>query len=197
MVDLILGLQTPTSGRISADGEDTVARRVEWQSGLAVVPQDVFLLDGSLRDNISFSPDSSATDETQVQRVVKQAQLLELIDELPDALDTHVGERGTRLSGGQRQRVAIARALYRSPQLLVLDEATSALDNEMEHRISETVRSLHGDVTLVIVAHRLSTVRYCDQIALLSHGKVSDVGTFDELRASNEEFARLVQLGTL
>jgi len=197
MVDLILGLQTPTAGTITADGQDIVARRVEWQAGLAVVPQDVFLLDGSLRDNISFSPHGAETDEEQLRRVIAHAQLADLVDELPEGLDTHVGERGTRLSGGQRQRVGIARALYRDPQMLVLDEATSALDNETEHRISETVRGLHGDVTLVIVAHRLSTVRHCDQIALLSAGRIAAVGTFDELRESNAEFARLVELGTL
>lgn len=197
LVDLLLGLQTPTAGRITADGEDTVTRRAEWQAGLAVVPQDVFLLDGSLRDNISFSPQSGDTDEDHLLRVVQHAQLEELVAELPDGLDTHVGERGTRLSGGQRQRVGIARALYRDPQMLVLDEATSALDNETEHRISETVRGLHGDVTLIIVAHRLSTVRYCDQIALLSAGRVAATGTFDGLRRENEEFARLVELGTL
>ncbi len=197
LVDLLLGLQTPTAGRITADGEDTVARRAAWQAGLAVVPQDVFLLDGSLRDNISFSPEGGEVDDDQMRRVVKHAQLDELVAELPDGLDTHVGERGTRLSGGQRQRVGIARALFRNPQMLVLDEATSALDNETEHRISATVRELHGDVTLVIVAHRLSTVRHCDQIALLSAGRVAATGTFEELRNDNAEFARLVQLGTL
>lgn len=197
LVDVILGLQTPTAGRIMADGEDTVAGRAAWQAGLAVVPQDVFLLDGSLRENIAFSPQAAGVDEERMLRVVKHAQLEELVSELPDGLNTHVGERGTRLSGGQRQRVGIARALFRNPQLLVLDEATSALDNETEHRISETVRELHGDVTLVIVAHRLSTVRHCDQIALLSAGRVAACGTFEELRNNNPEFARLVQLGTL
>ncbi|SEB67737.1 ABC-type bacteriocin/lantibiotic exporter, contains an N-terminal double-glycine peptidase domain [Nocardioides exalbidus] len=197
LVDLILGLQTPASGAITADGEDTVAGRTGWQAGLAVVPQDVFLLDGSLRDNITFSPDGQASDDKLMEEVVASAQLADLVAELPEGLETHVGERGTRLSGGQRQRVGIARALYRDPQLLVLDEATSALDNATEHRISDTVRGLHGDTTLVIVAHRLSTVRHCDQIALLSSGRVAATGTFDELRATNQEFARLVELGTL
>ena len=197
LVDVILGLQDPTSGRILADDQDTVSHPAAWQSGLAVVPQDVFLLDGSLRDNISFSPTSIDADDSRMARVVQQAQLGELVAELPDGLDTHVGERGTRLSGGQRQRVGIARALYRDPQLLVLDEATSALDNETEHRISETIRGLHGDVTLVIVAHRLSTVRHCDQIALLTGGRVTATGTFEELKERSSEFARLVQLGTL
>lgn len=197
LVDVILGLQTPTDGKITADGRDTVAHRPEWQAGLAVVPQDVFLLDGSLRDNITFSPDGHDHDEELMRRVVASSQLADLLAALPDGLDTHVGERGSRLSGGQRQRVGIARALFRNPQMLVLDEATSALDNETEHRISETVRGLHGDVTLVIVAHRLSTVRHCDQIALLSAGRVAATGTFDELKTDNKEFARLVELGAL
>ena len=117
--------------------------------------------------------------------------------ELADGIDTQLGERGTRLSGGQRQRVGIARALYRAPALLVLDEATSALDNETEHRISETIRGLHGDITVIIVAHRLSTVRDADQIVFLKDGRVETIGNFDEVRQRNAEFARLVALGSL
>lgn len=197
LVDVILGLQTPTSGRIIADGVDVVTRAREWQAGLAVVPQDVFLLDGSLADNIRFSPHSGTGDEERMRHVVAQAQLQDLVAELPHGLDTHVGERGTRLSGGQRQRVGIARALFRDPHLLILDEATSALDNLTEHRISETIRALRGDVTLIIVAHRLSTVRHCDQIALMSSGRIDAVGTFQGLQAESGEFARLVELGKL
>lgn len=199
LVDVILGLQTPTTGHVYADGVDTTICRRQWQAGIAVVPQDVFLLDTSLEENIRFSPHvaDAQKDAARLQEAIAHAQLDELVAALPDGLATQVGERGTRLSGGQRQRIGIARALFRNPQLLILDEATSALDNETEHRVSETVRALHGDVTLVIVAHRLSTVRHCDQIALLSGGRVAAVGTFDELRNVNEEFARLVELGTL
>jgi ABC-type multidrug transport system fused ATPase/permease subunit len=197
LVDVILGLQTPTSGRITADGVDITSRRPEWQAGLAVVPQDVFLLDGSVADNIRFSLHPDHDDQDRLRHVVEQAQLEGLVAQLPDGLDTPVGERGTRLSGGQRQRLGIARALFRDPHLLILDEATSALDNVTEHRISETIRALRGNVTLVIVAHRLSTVRHCDQIALMSSGRIEAVGTFDDLRANNEEFAHLVELGKL
>ena len=197
LVDLILGLQVPTSGTISTDGTDVASRMLDWQASLAVVPQDVFLLDGSLSDNVRFSPRSAVGDEDRIRRALAQAQLTELVDELPLGLDTHVGERGTRLSGGQRQRVGIARALFRDPRLLILDEATSALDNETEHRISETIRALRGEVTLIIVAHRLSTVRHCDQIALMSAGRISSVGTFRSLQTSSPEFARLVELGKL
>lgn len=197
LVDIILGLQEPTRGKVVADGVDVATHMLDWQAGLAVVPQDVFLLDGSLADNIRFSPRSDAADDERMRRAIDQAQLAELLDGMPEGLDTHVGERGTRLSGGQRQRVGIARALFRNPQLLILDEATSALDNETEHRISETIRALRGDVTLIIVAHRLSTVRHCDQIALMSSGRVASVGTFDSLQLSSPEFAKLVELGRL
>ena len=120
-----------------------------------------------------------------------------LVAALPDGIDTYIGERGSRLSGGQRQRVGIARALYRQPKLLVLDEATSALDNETEHRISAAITALRGEVTVVIVAHRLSTVRHADAIAFLEDGRVVSMGTFDEVRRSNEAFDRLVRLGSL
>ena len=120
-----------------------------------------------------------------------------VVDALPDGLDTMLGERGVRLSGGQRQRVGLARALYRQPSVLILDEATSALDNETERKISEAIESLHGKLTTVIVAHRLSTVRSCDRILFLEDGRVSGIGTFEELDRDNEGFARLVELGSL
>jgi ABC-type multidrug transport system fused ATPase/permease subunit len=116
---------------------------------------------------------------------------------MPNGLDSLTGERGVRISGGQRQRLGIARALYRDPVLLVLDEATSALDNETERRINETVTALRRSITTLVVAHRLSTVRNCDRIVLLRDGRVEATGTFDELRTSSEEFARMVQLGAL
>ena len=128
---------------------------------------------------------------------LRGAQLDSVIAELPEGVDTWLGERGVRLSGGQRQRVGIARALYREPQLLVLDEATSALDNETEHRVAGTMRTLTGDVTLIIVAHRLSTVRTADQVAFVKSGKIEALGTFEEVEAANDAFARMVELGTL
>lgn len=197
LVDLILGLQRPTSGRILADGVDIGGRLAEWQANISMVPQDVYLLDNSLRENIHFSLANDTARDEELMVAVEQAQLGDLLAELPDGLDTSVGDRGTRLSGGQRQRVGIARALFRRPQLLVLDEATSALDNETERRITRTIESLHGSVTVVVVAHRLSTVRRCDQIAFLEAGRIAAVGTFEEVRRANSAFAHLVELGIL
>ncbi len=197
LVDLIVGLYTPHSGRICVDGVDVVAHRSQWQKNIGYVPQDVHLLDASLAENIAFDVDRVAIDEGRLAAAIEQAQLSDMLTELPQGIDTPLGEKATRLSGGQRQRVGIARALYHQPQLLVLDEATSALDNETEHRISETITGLHGAVTVIIVAHRLSTVRHCDQIAYLKNGRIESVGTFDELRRHNPEFANLVRLGSL
>ncbi|WP_310529784.1 ABC transporter ATP-binding protein [Nocardioides sp.] len=197
LVDLLLGLQRPTSGQILADGVDIGGRLPEWQANISMVPQDVYLLDNSLRENIHFALANDSARDEELMVAVDQAQLGDLLAEMPDGLDTPVGERGTRLSGGQRQRVGIARALFRRPQLLVLDEATSALDNETERRVTSTIESLHGNVTVVVVAHRLSTVRRCDQIAFLEAGRIAALGTFEEVRRGNSTFAHLVELGTL
>lgn len=195
--DLLLGLHEPTSGRITVDGVDISGRRARWRKSVGQVPQEVFILDATLAENIAFDQDPATIDAARLNRAVHQAQLDELVAELPDGLQTSLGERGARLSGGQRQRVGIARALYRDPQLLVLDEATSALDNETEHRVSQTLARLHGTITLVVIAHRLSTVRDCDQVVFLSNGRVEASGTFEEVRSRSREFARLVELGSL
>lgn len=197
LVDLILGLHRPTRGSVLADGEDVHASLASWQAGLAMVPQDVFLLDESLRDNIRFSATLHTDPDHLMAKVLAQAQLEDVVAAAELGLDTHVGERGARLSGGQRQRIGIARALYREPTLLVLDEATSALDNETEHKVTATLDELHGQLTTIVVAHRLSTVRHCDQVVILENGRVRTTGTFDELSRSDEYFARLVSLGSL
>ncbi len=196
LVDVLLGLLPPTHGRVLADGVDVADRLRSWQRHLAMVPQDVFLLDASVRDNVVFSPGESADDD-RVWACLEQANLASLVRAHPRGLDMETGEHGRRLSGGQRQRVGIARALYRSPRLLVLDEATSALDNETEREISRTIDGLKGRVTTVVVAHRLSTVRHCDLVVLVQHGRVAGAGSFEELQASNADFARLVRLGSL
>ena len=197
LVDLILGLQRPTAGLILADSIDVGTQLKAWQAGLAMVPQDVYLLEGSIRDNVYFTPGVDDPDDARLRSAIEQASLADLIDNVPDGLETQVGDRGTRLSGGQRQRVGLARALFRSPHLLVLDEATSALDNETEHEVSQTITRLHGQITTILVAHRLSTVKHCDQVAFLEDGRVSALGTFDELRRQSPAFARLVALGSL
>jgi ABC-type multidrug transport system fused ATPase/permease subunit len=197
LVDIVLGLHQPSAGTILADGVEVSRNLDAWQAGLAMVPQDVFLLDDTLRANIRFGGTPAPEQDPLMDLVLEQAQLDDVLSGLPDGLETTLGERGSRLSGGQRQRVGIARALYRQPQLLVLDEATSALDNETEHRIAQTLSKLHGSMTVLIVAHRLSTVRHCDRIVVLQAGAIRTLGTFEELLERDEYFANLVRLGSL
>jgi ABC-type multidrug transport system fused ATPase/permease subunit len=197
LLDVILGLHDPREGRVTVDGVDIAGIKRRWQANIAYVPQDVYLLDATLAENIAFDQAKGDIDPAQLQSAIEQAQLEELVGQLPSGVDTPIGEKGSRLSGGQRQRVGIARALYRQPELLVLDEATSALDNETEHRINETIRALRGDITVLVVAHRLSTVRHADQVVFMKDGRVQCVGTFDEVRRQNPEFERLASLGSL
>lgn len=197
LVDLILGLHEATSGQILADGVDIRSDLPGWQRSIGLVPQDVYLLDDTITANITFGEAPDAFDPARLDEAISRAQLDDLIAELPQGLDTMIGERGVRISGGQRQRIGIARALYVRPQLLVLDEATSALDNETERRITDTIDSLHGELTMIVVAHRLSTVRRCDQLIFMADGQIESIGTFDGVRRSNETFAHLVRLGSL
>lgn len=197
LVDLVLGLRTPTRGRIIVDGVDVAGDLPGWQANLGMVPQDVYLLDHSLRENVEFTLSGGLHDAEKLDRVLRQAQLSDVVADLPEGVETLVGDRGSRLSGGQRQRLGIARALYRDPSLLVLDEATSALDNETERRITQTMEELRGSVTVLVVAHRLSTVRHCDQVVFLEEGRVAARGTFDEVRQQSPSFAHLVELGSL
>ena len=197
LVDVILGLHDPLEGQVTVDGTDILGQKSAWQANIGYVPQEVYLLDGTIAENIAFDQEPDAIDVQLAWSAVSQAQLDEMVTGLPDTIDTYIGEKGSRLSGGQRQRIGIARALYRRPELLVLDEATSALDNETEHRLNETIRGLHGSITLLVVAHRLSTVRNCDQVVFMKDGQVESVGTFDELRRHSPGFERLVRLGSL
>jgi len=197
LLDLVLALQDPTSGTIECGGRSIFADRAAWYAGLGVVPQDVFLVNDTMRSNIAFGVPPEQIDDERIDEVVRMSQLGELIQSLPDRLDTVVGERGVRLSGGQRQRLGLARALYRRPRVLVLDEATSSLDNATEYEIAETLRGLQGSMTILIVAHRLSTVRGADTLVFLKDGRIESTGTFTEVRDANAEFARLVTLGEL
>lgn len=196
LVDVILGLQDPDSGEVSVDGVPVHRDISRWQRSIGLVPQDVFLLDDTLRNNVTLGLPSDDADE-DVMNALRLAHLEEMVAGMPEGLNTPLGERGSRVSGGQRQRIGIARALYVKPSLLVLDEATSALDNETESRIGATLSDLRGRVTTIIVAHRLSTVRTCDEVIFLDQGRVAASGTFDEVIELNETFARLVELGRL
>ena len=197
LVDLLLGLHLPDSGRITADGVEISTNLPGWQSKIGLVPQDVYILDDSLMSNIAFGIPDEDVDQDLLQHVVEQAQLTQFVDSLPEGITSRVGERGMRISGGQRQRIGVARSLYSQPSLLILDEATSALDNETEMRISETIQALHGSLTMIVVAHRLSTIRHCDRILFLDKGVVRAIGPFDELVRTDPAFASLANLGRL
>ncbi len=197
LVDLILGLLQPDEGTISVNGWDLQERVAEWRNMIGYVPQDIFLLADTLASNIRFGLDPAPDDEARMLRVVTVASLARLVEELPGGLDTQIGERGVLLSGGQRQRIGLARALYGDPTAIIMDEATSALDNETESEISRALNLLHGQITTIVIAHRLSTVRSCDRILFLENGSLRDIGTFDELTARNAHFRRLVELGSL
>lgn len=197
LIDIVLGLFPPTSGSVLVDGEDVTADLAAWRRMIAYVPQTIYLRDASVRANIAFGVDDADIDDARVHDAIRRAQLDDLVASLPQGIDTNIGERGVRLSGGERQRLGIGRALYREPQVLVLDEATSSLDSETESRIAATVEELRGDKTLLIVAHRLSTVRACDRLVLIEAGRVTATGTFDELASSSARFAELIRLGQL
>jgi ATP-binding cassette subfamily C protein len=181
LVDLLLGLLEPTAGRITVDGRDIASALGSWQRHIGYVPQEPFILDETVRRNVAFGIADAEIDERRVAAAVRLAQLAGVVAALPRGLDTVLGERGTRLSGGQRQRVAIARALYHEPEVLVFDEATSALDTPTERELIGSLEALRGVKTLVVIAHRLGTVRRCDRLALLRDGRLAAVGSYDEL----------------
>lgn len=171
LVDIILGLFEPQEGTIKVDGKNIFDISTGWHKLIGYVPQNVFLIDDTVRNNILFGIDEKEVDEARVWRAIEQAQLKEFVEKLPQGLDTILGERGVKISGGQRQRIAIARALYYDPEVLVLDEATSALDNETESAIMEAINMLQGEKTLIIVAHRLTTIEKCDKVYEIKDGK--------------------------
>lgn len=192
-VDVLLGLLVPQAGALRVDGTAiTEANLRNWQRGVGYVPQQIFLIDDSVSANIAFGVQPEDRDQTAIETAARVANLHDFVlSDMPQAYDTHVGERGVRLSGGQRQRIGIARALYHNPDVLILDEATSALDNLTERAVMEAVHALGHQKTIIMIAHRLSTVRNCDLIFLLEKGRVSASGTYEELVAGNETFRRM------
>lgn len=197
LVDVIIGLIRPQAGQLLIDGRDVGDRIEQWQRHIGYVPQDPYLMDDTLARNIAFSVGDETPDEDRVRESISMAQLDDLLAQLPQGIDSMLGERGARLSGGQRQRIAIARALYTNPDVLVFDEATAALDNEAENEVTKAIRKLSGTKTLFIIAHRLSTVRDCDMIVFMNNGQIRESGKFDELYARCEDFRSLVDLGDL
>ena len=187
LVDVILGLFAPTSGVVSVDGSDVHQNLRNWQNQIGYVPQAIYLTDDTLRRNVAFGLNDENIDDDLVREAIRLAQLQEFVSTLPDGLETVVGERGVRLSGGQRQRIGIARALYHKPSVLVLDEATSSLDTPTEHGVMQAVQALQGSKTVIIVAHRLSTVEYCDRLYRIEDSRITEEGTFAEVvQRSNE-----------
>jgi ABC-type multidrug transport system fused ATPase/permease subunit len=181
LVDLLLGLLTPTAGRVLVDGLPLAGRERAWQRQIGYVSQEVYLLDDSLRRNIAFGIPDGGIDETRLATAMALARLDDVVAALPKKLETVIGEDGVRLSGGQRQRVAIARALYHDPPVLFFDEATAALDNQTEREVTGAMAAVRGTRTVIAIAHRLSTVKDCDQLIFLRDGRVAGIGTYQEL----------------
>jgi ABC-type multidrug transport system fused ATPase/permease subunit len=196
LVDLVLGLLSPSSGEIRIDGKVvTDKNRRNWQANIGYVPQDIFLVDASLLANIALGIAKDDIDHARVRECARQAQIDRFIeDELPLGYETEVGERGVRLSGGQRQRIGIARALYHDPAVIVFDEATSALDNLTEQDVMHAIGAFHGQKTLFMIAHRMSTVKACDQIIVLEKGRVVGCDNWQTLIESNSAFQRIAKV---
>lgn len=171
IVDVLLGLLKPESGKIYADGADVMQNYQGWLKNIGYIPQTIFMVDSTIRKNVAFGYPDDEIDDNKVWNALKEASLDGFVKNLPEGLDTQIGERGIRLSGGQRQRIGIARALFEDPEVLVLDEATSALDNETEAAIMDSINRLHGKKTLIIIAHRLQTIEKCDMVYRIEDGK--------------------------
>lgn len=191
LVDIILGLLEPTQGRVCADGKDIFEDLAGWQRQIGYIPQSIYLSDDTIRRNIAFGLPDSVIDDNKVWQALKAAQLAPLINHLRDGLDTIIGESGFRLSGGQRQRIGIARAIYHAPKILVMDEATAALDNDTEREFIEALETISHDKTLIMIAHRLTTVRKCDSIFFMANGKLIDFGSYDSLLKTCPDFRRI------
>jgi ATP-binding cassette, subfamily B, bacterial PglK len=194
IIDLILGLFPPSKGRVLVDGKDIKGNLESWQRKIGYIPQTIYLCDDSIRNNIGFGLHPEEIDEESVKKAVEHSQLEQFIGTLPEGLNTVVGEAGVKISGGQRQRIGIARALYYNPSVLIMDEATAALDNQTEKEIMTSLNRLSGEKTLIMIAHRLSTVRDCDTIFFLEKGHIVASGSFNELSETNADFRRMANI---
>jgi ABC-type multidrug transport system fused ATPase/permease subunit len=194
LVDVLLGVLPPSSGSVSISGVNPLDAISTWPGAISYVPQDVSISNGTFRENVGLGYPKEVISDELVWAALEVAQLAEFVRALPGGLDTQVGERGTKISGGQRQRLGIARAMFTQPKLLVLDEATSALDGQTEADISEAIQGLKGSVTVVMIAHRLSTVRNADQVIYMDGGKLVSQGTFEEVRSEVPDFDKQAKL---
>jgi len=192
LIDILMGLLTPVSGTLYYGQEAITCKNIaSYRKKISYVPQQIFLTDGSLESNIAFGIPRDKIDHVQLNRTIQISQLESLVNDLPEGIKTIVGEKGIRLSGGQRQRVAIARALYHNPEILIMDEATSALDGYTEAEVNKAVKNLYGKKTIIVIAHRLTTIQYADIIYVMDRGKIVDRGTFEELLKNSETFKRI------
>jgi len=173
VVDIILGLLEPQRGCVKVDGIDIKKEMSSWHQSIGYIPQTIYLMDDTIRANIAFGVSQGEIDDSMVEQALCEAQLDKFVHSLPEGLNTVIGDRGVKLSGGQRQRIGIARALYRNPQVLILDEATSALDNETEKDVMEAIDGLHGQRTMIVIAHRLTTIKNCDEIYEVADGEIN------------------------
>jgi len=194
-LDLLMGLLDPTQGQILVDGQTIAGEcRRSWQQAIAHVPQSIYLADISLAENIAFGVPREAIDMERVRSAARKAKIADFIESRPEGYEGLVGERGIRLSGGQRQRIGIARALYKQASVLVFDEATSALDNATEQEVMDAIQSLNGDLTILLIAHRLTTVQRCDNIVELEHGRVVAQGTYEQLLQHSQSFRNMARV---
>ncbi len=191
LVDMLLGLLIPQQGRIIVDNTDIHTNISAWKGNIGYIPQFIFLADDTIKHNIAFGLPDEEIEEIKLQNAIKAAQLDELVNSLQEGINTVIGERGTRLSGGQRQRIGIARALYQNPQVLIMDEATSALDNVTERYVINAIERLKGERTIIMIAHRLTTVEKCDHLYFMQEGQIEDSGTYNELIERNFEFKKM------
>lgn len=195
-LDVLMGLLIPTEGELLVDGQPISGNRLRaWQRTIAHVPQSIYVADVTLAENIAFGVPHDAIDLSRVRQAARQAQIADFIESRPEAYNALVGERGVRLSGGQRQRIGIARALYKQASVLVFDEATSALDNATEQSVMDAIEGLHRDLTILFIAHRLTTVRRCDTIVELEHGQVVAQGTYEHLLECSPSFRQMAHVG--
>lgn len=188
IIDLFCGLTAPSAGTIRVDGRDMNEIRRQWHRHIGYIPQAIFLANRSLRENVALGLRPAEIDDARVWTVLGQAQIDDFVRDLPEGLDTHVGENGVRLSGGQRQRIGIARALYHDPDVLVLDEATAALDSDTERRLMASIEQVRANRTIVMIAHRLSSIRNCDRIFVMEDGHITGAGTFNQLLRCHTNF---------
>ncbi|MEI7706973.1 MAG: ABC transporter ATP-binding protein [Chlorobium sp.] len=195
LLDIVMGLLQPTDGTLNIDGEPIItSNNGAWQAHIAHVPQAIFLADSTIEENIAFGVHTTKIDHKRVQQAAKKAQIADIIETWPKKYQTFVGERGIRLSGGQRQRIGIARALYKQADVIIFDEATSALDNETEQTVMQSIEDLGKDLTILIIAHRLTTLKNCDQIVELGDGGIKRIGTYNEIVSKETKNGRAYPL---